>query len=362
MISLHTTFQSKEFSCSIPDVKFAMSLTRAQVKVSVSKNGDSDDIFNEYLYPDNKGIVELTDVDRLIEPFANKWLVFGLSVRIEEQQLSDDGQERILSSDVRTMDCNVVSCRATILNTSATEFCKSHFLTLLDGAKETAVGWTEFLTYIGTDTPRCSAKFDDGQTVSFNVPVVLQTEDYTLINCSPANFISSGKSLVSYTISAGNRRQSFHVNDDVEPDVAPVLLFYNSFGVQELAYCTGEHQQVSSFDRKQGRFGRLKRNYQIEEKETFKADTGYLSFPMANWWREVLRSSSVQLLRVYNGQVVTEFSTPIVITNEKSEISNAPDFIPRFTFEYEYADRNHNVFDTRVEGRVFDNTFDNTFN
>ena len=362
MISLYTSFQSTEFSCSIPDVKFAMTLTRALITMTVSKNGDSNDIFYEYLYPDSKGIVELADVDRLIEPFANKWLVFGLNVRIEEEQLSDDSQERVISSNVSQLACNVISCRANILNMTATEFCESHFLTLIDGPKETAVGWKEFLTYTGNDSPRCVAYYDNGGNSKKEVSVVLQTDDYTLINCSAADFISSGKKLVSYKIIAGDRTQEFHVNYDVDPDVSPVLLFYNSFGVQELAYCTGEHQQVSSFDRKQGRIGRLKKNYQIDEKETFKADTGYLTFPMANWWREVLRSSNVQLLRIYNGQVLTENATPVVITNEKSEISNAPDFIPRFTFEYEYADRNHNVFDTRVEGRVFDNTFDNTFN
>ena len=362
MISLHTTFQSKEFSCSIPDVKFAMSLTRAQVKVSVSKNGDSDVIYNEYLYPKSGGIVELTDIDRLIEPFALKWLVFGLSVRIEEQQLSDDGLETILSYSVRQLGCDVISCSANILSASATEFCNSHFLTLIDGPKVTAVGWAEFLTYIGTDTPRCLAKYDNGETRSLSVPVLLQTTEYTTIDCSPANFVISGSSLVSYTISAGNRSQSFSVDSLPEPDVAPVLLFYNSFGVQEMAYCTGEHQQVASFDRKQSRFGRVKKSYQIEEKETFKADTGYLTFPMANWWREVLRSKHVELIRVYDGRVVIERSLPIVINSEKSEMSNSADFIPRFTFEYEYADRNHNVFDTRAEGRVFDNTFDNTFN
>ena len=35
--------------------------------------------------------------------------------------------------------------------------------------------------------------------------------------------------------------------------------------------------------------------------------------------------------------------------------------VPRFTFSYQYAQRNHNVFDTLRSGRIFDNTFDNTF-
>ena len=100
----------------------------------------------------------------------------------------------------------------------------------------------------------------------------------------------------------------------------------------------------------------------LDEKESFKADTGVLTFPMANWWREVLRSKDIKMLTVYDGYVETGYGKPVIITSEKSDLSNEADHLPRITFEFEYADRNHNIFDVRAEGRIFDDTFDNTFN
>ena len=364
MITLYSSFRTKEFSCSVPNVKFAMTYTRARVTVTVGKNGDDFVIYDEFLFPDSSHFVELADIDRLIEPWAQKWLIFQLDVHIEEQRLSDEvnGASSILYSNEKDLSCSVVSCKANIINTSAVDFCNSHFLTLLEGPKETAPGWAEYLQYIGTETPSCVVTLKNGETRSKSVPVMLQTDEWTLIDCSHDNFEVYGSSVVSYVITAGQRRQEFIVNHSADHDVAPVLLFYNSFGVQEMAYCTGTHQQVSSFDRKQTRIGRLKKTYDMEEKERFKADTGYLTFPMANWWREVFRSSYVEVMLVYNGVVSLDSYLPIVITSEKAEISNEADHLPRYTFEYEYADRNHNIFDARAEGRIFDNTFDNTFN
>ena len=364
MITMFSSFRTKEFSCSIPDVAFSMTFTRAKVTVSVSKNGTPVVVFDEFLYPDSRNRVELTDIDRLIEPYALKWLIFQVDVHIEEQQLSGvmSGVVDVIYTNERNLSCSVISCKANIINATAEDFCNSHFLTLLDGPKETAPGWAEYLTYIGTESPSCVVTLENGDTRSMSVPIEISTDEWTLIDCSCANFEVNDRTVVSYTISAGQRSQKFDVNYHCAPDVAPVLMFYNSFGVQEMAYCTGEHQQVSSFDRKQSRFGRLKKSYAIEEKETFKADTGYLTFPMANWWREVFRSSYVELLLIYDGVVSPDRYVPIVITSEKAEMSNEADHMPRFTFEYEYADRNHNVWDARAEGRVFDNTFDNTFN
>ena len=364
MITLYSSFRLKEFSCSVPNVKFAMTYTRANVTVTVGKNGDNYVIYDEFLYPDSKHFVELADVDRLIEPYAEKWLIFSLSVHIVEQQLSDEtsGTEEVIYTNERDLSCSVISCKANIINATAEDFCRDHFLTLLDGPKVTAPGWAEYLTYIGTESPSCVVTLDNGETIAKNVPIMIQTDEWKLISCSHDNFEVAGRTVVSYTISAGNRSQVFTVDHHTDPEVAPVLMFYNSFGVQEMAYCTGKHQQISSFDRKQSRFGRLKKSYQIEEKESFKADTGYLTFTMANWWREVFRSSYVELMLIYDGVFSSDRYLPIVITSEKAELSNEADHLPRFTFEYEYADRNHNIYDARAEGRIFDNTFDNTFN
>ena len=51
----------------------------------------------------------------------------------------------------------------------------------------------------------------------------------------------------------------------------------------------------------------------------------------------------------------------MTLTESKSEVSNLDDEIARFTFSYQYAQRIHNVIDLQRAGRIFDNTFDNTF-
>ena len=81
---------------------------------------------------------------------------------------------------------------------------------------------------------------------------------------------------------------------------------------------------------------------------------------MADWFGEVLRSGCVRIVTFSNGKPTV--GKEVVITESKSEQSNDPDELTRFTFSYQYAQRNHNVVEMEREGRVFDNTFDNTFN
>ncbi len=363
MIQFKSTIQSKEFSAMVPDVVASISYNRAVVSVTVSKSGDSQKIFEEYMYPDANDEIRLSDIDRLIERFAAQWLVFGLTVKVTEQNVTtdSDGGEVISGTTTDSVSTTVVSCKANVLNITAAQFCDQHFLTLLDGPRQTAEGFLEYLYFVGSGSPSCTAYYADGTSRSFSVDV-LRSTDYYMLDASPVNFLSSGKELIRYVVSAGNRRQEYLVVSNYDPDIAPALLFFNSFGVQELAYCMGEHQQVASFNRKQTRIGREKVSYQVDETKRFKADTGILSFPMANWWNDVLRSKDIRVLPIQNGGVVVGEGLPVVIVSEKSELSNAPDELPRITFEYEYADRNHNILDLRREGRIFDNTFDNTFN
>ena len=51
----------------------------------------------------------------------------------------------------------------------------------------------------------------------------------------------------------------------------------------------------------------------------------------------------------------------VVVSDPKVEYTNEADELPRVTFTIQYAQRNHNVVDTGRAGRVFDNTFDYTF-
>ena len=58
----------------------------------------------------------------------------------------------------------------------------------------------------------------------------------------------------------------------------------------------------------------------------------------------------------------TKGGKEVVITDSKSDRSNDDAELPRITFTYQYAQRNHNVLQLYREGRIFDNTFDDTCN
>ena len=69
----------------VPDAEFSINFSRALVSVTVTKSGDSEKVYEEYLYPVDNNIITLSDIDLLIEPYAEKWLVFGLEVKVIEQ-------------------------------------------------------------------------------------------------------------------------------------------------------------------------------------------------------------------------------------------------------------------------------------
>jgi hypothetical protein len=84
---------------------------------------------------------------------------------------------------------------------------------------------------------------------------------------------------------------------------------------------------------------------------------------MAGWADDLFRSDEVYVVNVISGQVVSrDGGKQVVITDSKSELTNDDDHLPRFTFSYQYAQRIHNVLQMNRVGRIFDNTFDHTFN
>ena len=115
--------------------------------------------------------------------------------------------------------------------------------------------------------------------------------------------------------------------------------------------------------RSQARIRGQLRNYHIEETRTFKADTGILNTAMADWADELFRSDEVYVVNVINGAISDpDGGKEVVITESKSERRNDDDFLPRFTFSYQYSQRTQNVMQMNRVGRIFDNTFDHTFN
>ncbi len=332
------------FSSHFPDVLIGSVGESALVTVTIA----DEQVLQETLYPTSIGIV-LEDMRSLVEPYARQQLTVLVRITASCQSgQSYDTTVRVLYSAADMGD-----------DVSASEFYDSHFLTTLMGPKLTAVGRMEKLSYYGTGSASVTAIYDDGTVQVFSALVTGGNSSYTRIDVSPDQYVAAGKVLVEYHVVAGSRQQDFIVQPEAL-DCAPILCFVNSFGVEELLYCTGLHQVSPEYKRSQARFGRFTRTYKLEEIRHFKADTGVLNQAMADWVDEVLRSDEIRVCNFYNGQVRP--GKEIIITDSKSDRSNDDAELPRITFTYEYSQRNHNVLQLYREGRIFDNTFDDTFN
>lgn len=328
--------RSTEFSATLPDVKIAAT-DRTLVTVRI----DGETVFEEYLWPVDGSIV-LEDLRGLVEPYCD--------------------QRQTVALEVNDQKATVVCCHADFGDETAEHYLANHFLSILQGRKLTALGRLEILPVQGSEAASCLATYSDGTTKTFAVKTYLAATSgrkFTEYDASPQQFVAEGKTLMSYVVSVGSRQQEYAVDPDA-PDCAPILIFENSFGVEEVVYCTGLHRVDPSYKRSAAYIGRHQRNYRIDETRAFHADTGPLTTAMAAWLDDLFRSQYVRVANLYDGEVVP--GKEVLITDSKSEISNDDAAMPRFTFTYQYAQRNHNVVQMERAGRIFDNTFDNTFN
>ncbi len=348
MITILSSFSGTYLSATLPDISFNINGYRARVEIKA----DDDVLFDDYLFPYASNI-SFSDLSELVQPYVERRLTASLAITITEEFTDNT------ATNTATLNADVVYCAADFNISNAESFLEEHYLSLYDGDRVTAMGRLEYLHYIGGDTPTATAEYSDGSTMSFSVEIVSSHGNFKTVDASPKNFMTDGKTLTAYTIEAGARAQRF-VIDFNNPDCAPILLFANSFGCDELVYCTGTHTVSPEFNRETAYINKIKKNYKIEENREFKADTGVLTFPMANWLDDLFRSKNVRIVNFYDSEPVV--GKEVVITESKSEYTNDIDSLPRFTFTYTYAQRNHNVVDLRRGGRIFDNTFDFTFN
>lgn len=340
-ISLSSLNGQTYFTSGIPDVTI-QGTDGTSKDVTISCGGV--ELLDESLWPVG-GVITLSELGDLLEPYARRSLVCSVTI----------------TADSASAVFTILYAKADV-GVSAAQFYSSYFLTTLQGTKVTALGRREVLWFYGSEAATVTAEYDDGTTGSFSASVIGSSLTYTCIDVSPSNFTANDKQLSAYTVTVGSRSQHFEI-DFSRPDCAPILEFYNSFGVWEYIYCTGTHRVSPEYKRSTARIGGLLRSYKIEETRVFKADTGIMNTAMANWAEDLFRSDEVYVVNVVNGQVTSsDGGKEVVITESKSDITNDDDFMPRFTFSYQYAQRIQNVMQMNRVGRIFDNTFDHTFN
>lgn len=331
------------FSSALDKIVFSTDQASATFRLSLGEQ----EILNETYVPDANGKVSIVDLHDLVEPYLASNLIEQFSYQIT------DAAKATVSKNFVVQFC------AAEASVDAKPFMESYFLSTLLGEKVTSSGRKEFLHLVVFEaTPvsvTCLFLTSSGyQTKNVSLDELTGLNQVVTIDVSPDKFTDEAGELFSYTVNVGNRSQVFQMDLSC-PDAAPCLLFTNSFGCQETIYCTGTHTLDPEYGRSSTVIDGKFRNYYIEEKRTFKANTGLLNTAMSLWADDLFRSKEIYLLEgIQPGKEVT-------ITDSESKRTNDLDALPAYTFEYRYAQRNQNILQLPRAGRVFDNTFDNTF-
>lgn len=336
-------------SSTIEDFVFGTTSESGTVVVSLTYSGDTKVLINETMFPDSDGVIRIADLPSLLDPYLKQCLSGVVRV-----SLSDD------SGTVET-GCTVIFARVDV-GMDASQFVTSHFLTTLNGEKMTAYAREERLYAYNATSLVIDAKvrMNSGSyvTLTGELTATDTTNNISQFNVSVQNISDVlalvGGTILSYTLTASARVQEFLVvSDEVPP--SPSLVFTNSFGCQEFIHCVGTHKKESKYERLSSRFMGKLRNYRVTEDRQFTANTGWLNVAMADWADELFRSEEVYLW------VDDTVGREVVVSDSKSEITNEDTDMPAFEFTYGYAQRLHNVMQPSHAGRIFDNTFDHTF-
>ena len=249
------------------------------------------------------------------------------------------------------------------VDTPANDWLQNHFLTTLTGVKVTAPGRKELLHAFtpereGTVT---ATVLVHGEVTSRSDNIVAsEVKDGIAVFNVGSDVVASlldipVDTIVEYTFTLQSRSQTFRVlKDEVAPSAA--LQFVNSFGCIEYLYCAATRTAKTDITRSSMRTSGRLRNYRLQENKTFSLLSGHLTDGMVEWAQEVLRS--LQVFLCMEGRVWRE----VVITDSKSEISNADDEWAAIELSYAYSQKQHNIlYGTGSDSGIFDETFDETF-
>lgn len=299
-------------------------------------------VFENRYVPDSAGRVTVYDLDLLLESC-----------------LSDTPPSvRIFANSYLLGSFRLFGCAASVAEPAQT-FVTDFFLTPHTGVRDTAADRFESLTLFCAAeeavTARCAYVKDDLSVVEKTVAVE-SVVGWSALDVSARRFLdpASGR-LVGYTVLCGKRKASYRVLA-YTPKADPAVIFRNCFNAWETFYFTGKKETSAAYTRSQANIAGKLRNYHIDETVSYRAMTGPLLHGMEIVALDLARSKEVFLLNA-DGSAGDE----ITVTDCDIKHSNEDDEIPDLTFTYRLADRRNSRIAVTRPPRVFDNTFDETY-
>lgn len=257
-----------------------------------------------------------------------------------------------------TAEIVAVYCNLAI-DMSAASFLQNFFLTPIQ-SKTTELGRIEQLSFIRLSPLSETANimvyaeyWEDGQiqTKSFDLGSVgRQTTEPASVDVSPDKFQVDGMQLVRYTVSLDDRSFVYTMGSAEEPGFG--FVFRNCFGCLDTFYCMGDLETDPQFDRLNGRFGGRMKVYDPQETYERIAHSGQIPVDMVALWDDLVRATEV-----YTADDGREVYISENDSGRTDDMTGYPSGTVTFSPSGRYA-----PLKIQIPGRIFDNTFDNTFN
>lgn len=300
------------------------------------------EILSQTYYPDENHMVTIYDLDKLLETYIDELC----------------GTFSLLVDEVSVKTILVITCR-TAISENADKFYKDFFFTPSMGERDTALGRLETVSMFCDSRTSvdalCTYLAADGSIVTKSTSIS-SVVGWSYVDVSPAMFDDAEVGmLISYIVQAGGRKARYRVLAN-PPEADPAFIFRNSFGCWETIYLTGAKQVTPSYSRSNAVIEGKYIIYDIDETMSFKAYTGPLRPGMVPVALDLARSREVYLLGK-GGKI----GDRITVTDVDVKHTNEDNSIPDFTFTYRRADRRSAQLAVLRPPRIFDSTFDNTY-
>ena len=308
-------------------------------------------VFTANYVPDNNNEIRLFDLRRILESYIDGVFADFIFTIKEGEQDNFSVSYRIFKT-------------ATRISENAEEFLPSFFLTTLVNKKITQIGRYETLSFYPQST--CSvyvqASYYSGDGIKTKEVLLMNEDDVVLdavncINVSPAKFVDDSLGeLIGFAVRAGERSFYFEV-DKTLPKANPAIMFRNNFGCWETMYLSGTVETEYSIKRSHAYINGLYKQYDIDDTELYKANSGILLDSMLRLGMDLARSNYVFLMDS-SGVANDE----IVFIDTEIKYANDDDSLPTFEYTYRRTSFVSSMLNAIRPPKLFDKTFDVTFN
>lgn len=311
----------------------------------------SEVIVEEDYVCDRNGDVRVYGIDEVVRSTLDVGQLAGYTIEMYDSTESKSG----FTSEFTAVWCDLD------LNIDALTFLQNFFLSPIQ-SKVTEMGRIEQISYFRLYSDTLPSTGILNVTAEYLVDDTVKTKSFSLgsvgfhdtqsatADVSPKRFLVDGMQLISYTVTLDNRSFTFTMGEAETPGFG--FLFRNCFGCQDTFYCMGEIETDPQFERLSGRFGYRTLVYAPQETFERVAHSGEIPDGMVALFDDLVRATEVYTIDDGREVCITDSDT-----GRTDDISGYASGSITFRPSGRYAPLQY-----QIPGRIFDDTFDNTFN